>query len=577
MALPNLPAQGQNPWYTPRTNWDNAVEAELEGRLSEAGLNTSFVRARGSVVHAANLIAPNSASDSTSALQSLISGMSPGGTLVFDTGTWKVNGTLTIPHNDFTVRFESGSAIDRTAGSATVSGFVASGARFRMHGPGEITSPATWDGTNSTWTYAVVLLTGDSPTVEDITLNRVPRIGIGFKDTTGVANVRHVTVLGEYPASQWTEVETMHAGVAFDPGVNSTLNMWLSRVESCVQGYFLGNYGTGSTVGSVVAGNNFRGCHNHAIYVSVGATGVIVGKNIAIDCSRPIAITGDNHIVIGNGLFATGTGGNLHAVCNIHMRNASGAIVSNNKMSGDVFSGGAPAIQISGISGGTTFRKNIVTDNSIEASDTYAAVGISVGTTTGTVDGALVQGNQITARGIANQGVITVFANPGSGTDVRILDNSIRIRGESHGIYVYGNTDADIRGNTIRLEWDAPSAKTLGGVVLSTCTGTRVSQNTISVPADWGSNISFRGVYEVVAATGGQYSRNKFNYNLTKLVSGTPYFIAASSGAIMDEQQPGAPTYAVSPGSQWLRTDGGAGTTLYIKESASSSTAWRAI
>lgn len=204
-------------------------------------------------------------------------------------------------------------------------------------------------------------------------------------------------------------------------------------------------------------------------------------------------------------------------------------------------------------------------------------MGISVGTTTGTVDGALVQGNQVTARGIANQGVITVFANPGAGTDVKILDNSIRIRGESHGVYIYGNTDAEVRGNNIRLEWDAPSAKTLGGVVLSTCTGTRVSQNTISVTSDWGANVSFRGVYEVVAATGGQYSQNRFNYSLTKLVSGVPYFIVTSSGAIMDEQQPGVPTYAVGPGSQWLRTDGGAGTTLYVKETPSSSTTWRAI
>lgn len=38
MALPALPAQGTNPWYIPRTNWDNAVKAELEGRLSEASL-----------------------------------------------------------------------------------------------------------------------------------------------------------------------------------------------------------------------------------------------------------------------------------------------------------------------------------------------------------------------------------------------------------------------------------------------------------------------------------------------------------------------------------------------------------
>lgn len=43
MALPNLPTQGQNPWYIPRTNWDIAVQAELEGRLSESTLNGTIV------------------------------------------------------------------------------------------------------------------------------------------------------------------------------------------------------------------------------------------------------------------------------------------------------------------------------------------------------------------------------------------------------------------------------------------------------------------------------------------------------------------------------------------------------
>lgn len=42
MALPNLPTPGQNPWYIPRTNWDNAVEVELEGRLSEPSVASNI-------------------------------------------------------------------------------------------------------------------------------------------------------------------------------------------------------------------------------------------------------------------------------------------------------------------------------------------------------------------------------------------------------------------------------------------------------------------------------------------------------------------------------------------------------
>lgn len=43
MALPELPTQGQSPWFTPRNNWDLAVKSELEGRLSETELNATFV------------------------------------------------------------------------------------------------------------------------------------------------------------------------------------------------------------------------------------------------------------------------------------------------------------------------------------------------------------------------------------------------------------------------------------------------------------------------------------------------------------------------------------------------------
>lgn len=42
MALPELPVQGQNPWFTPRNNWDLAVKTDLEGRLGPAGLNASI-------------------------------------------------------------------------------------------------------------------------------------------------------------------------------------------------------------------------------------------------------------------------------------------------------------------------------------------------------------------------------------------------------------------------------------------------------------------------------------------------------------------------------------------------------
>lgn len=43
MALPNLPVQGQMAWFTPRNNWDLAVKGEIEGRLSDATLKSTFL------------------------------------------------------------------------------------------------------------------------------------------------------------------------------------------------------------------------------------------------------------------------------------------------------------------------------------------------------------------------------------------------------------------------------------------------------------------------------------------------------------------------------------------------------
>lgn len=51
MALPSLPSQGQDPWYETRTTWDNAVKAELEGRLSETGLNATIAQKIGSRIN----------------------------------------------------------------------------------------------------------------------------------------------------------------------------------------------------------------------------------------------------------------------------------------------------------------------------------------------------------------------------------------------------------------------------------------------------------------------------------------------------------------------------------------------
>lgn len=44
MAFPTLPSQGQSPWYGPRTAWDNAVENDIQTRLSTTTLDARYAR-----------------------------------------------------------------------------------------------------------------------------------------------------------------------------------------------------------------------------------------------------------------------------------------------------------------------------------------------------------------------------------------------------------------------------------------------------------------------------------------------------------------------------------------------------
>lgn len=42
MALPELPAENEDPWFVKRNAFDQAVKSELEGRLSEAQLSATI-------------------------------------------------------------------------------------------------------------------------------------------------------------------------------------------------------------------------------------------------------------------------------------------------------------------------------------------------------------------------------------------------------------------------------------------------------------------------------------------------------------------------------------------------------
>lgn len=91
MALPNLPIEGQDPWYDDRTAWDLAVEADLEGRLSESNLSKTFLR--GVSVAAYGAVGDGIADDTQSFRDALAS--SPH--VYVPSGTYLVTSSITTP------------------------------------------------------------------------------------------------------------------------------------------------------------------------------------------------------------------------------------------------------------------------------------------------------------------------------------------------------------------------------------------------------------------------------------------------------------------------------------------------
>lgn len=95
MALPPLPSQGQSPWFDERTAWDEAVESDLENRLSEANLRYTFGRARAvDVLNHGWVVGSNA--DQTAILQAAVNEAGVDGTVLIPNGLGYVDGTVTL-------------------------------------------------------------------------------------------------------------------------------------------------------------------------------------------------------------------------------------------------------------------------------------------------------------------------------------------------------------------------------------------------------------------------------------------------------------------------------------------------
>lgn len=515
------------------------------------------------------------ATDTTAALQAALSSLADGSTFVFNPGTYQFS-TVTVAANNITIIISAGAVLNKI--SPWTSGLVITGTHCEVTGRGTIMGSASWDGVTDAPHYGLVYVTGNDCSVEKINLYNVPKVGIYFDDTNKI-NVSNVGISGNYPAAQYTGVETAHFGIAFNPGASAGANCGAvvnADVNTCVQGLFIGNYGvSGPAYGLEIVGLHVNNCHNHGIYNAGGVDQCNVTGGTFSQCQTGVVLTGAGHAINGASFYTKGTGSGQD-ICGVNLRNPDNCVITGCLFKGDAGNGGV-VINVSNTGTGTTMNGVTITGNEIDVSNgTALAVRIgTLGTTTSCTD-VIIADNIFKAPGVINNGIVSIAPSVASTCyGIKISNNLIVIRGQSHGIYCANVGMPTIEGNTIRLEYNAPSAQTLGMIVLTSVTGPQTLGNKFTVGAGFGTNVNLRAHWEQASVTDGAYGPNKHDAAAgTALASYTPYVVLNGGGAVIDDRGPGAPTYAAAPGSRWANTSGGAGTSLYVKETASTSTVW---
>lgn len=190
-------------------------------------------------------------------------------------------------------------------------------------------------------------------------------------------------------------------------------------------------------------------------------------------------------------------------------------------------------------------------------------------------------------EGIVFKGVSTGSRN----NSALIADNYLHHNGSS-GLYVSDCDGAEIGENTYRGNcWCSPSTNNLGQLSLNDATnvtvmGGRAVLGAESTVASVGLNIqgpTTAGI-KVVGftgsghATGDIYVKNDVPSATCEILdcTGVLAYQTTANGQRVRAKGTGVPTLIASPGSIFMRTDGGASTTLYIKETGTDNTGWAA-
>jgi hypothetical protein len=524
----------------------------------------------------------------TSAIQAAINSLSTGGTLTFPPGNYKCNSGLTIAANDVILVFEGGAKLSYT--TATLSLLTITGLRCKLFNA-TIDAPAVFDGTNAAVTYAAINVQAENFAAKSCTLNNVPRAGFWFNNVNN-GSIQGCTINGGTTEGFYTGSNTVHFGILIDPNSTGSQGNFIianNFINRCVQGAGSGNTGAASQEQSMtISGNVFELCWNHGWYSSGLANGTTVTGNAFNACQIPIAVTGSNHTITSNAIVVATTGSGLatdNEITGISLRDPVDCIVSNNSIKGENVNGGViiSLDDLSGVSGNNKVERNIVSNNTISITNSSVAGVNAIRLTAlsaSNVSDNIVSENTIKAPGKSNEGLIQIIGGSSVvSQNNSVVNNVIIVNGQrgsaSTGIQLSSVVDSDVTNNKIRCEFDAASTSFFFAIDLTACTRVTVASNQVRCTASFGANTEIRGVVEQTSGSANQILNNRVTVDLTKATL-LLFSLLTTSSIRVEHAGTGTPEGSIisAVGGLWRRTDGGASTTLYVKESGTSNTGW---
>lgn len=403
--------------------------------------------------------------------------------------------------------------------NAAITGVNVTAAGCSIIGPGKINSPASWDGSNARRTFATIWVAGEDFVMHGVTLNNIPRAGVHFEDVTN-GRLENNRFIGNYPYASYNPATTLgQCAVDYNPPTtggtttatgNGSLIVVGNRVETCIQGVFVGNFDSAaSEVGVTIVGNNFNRCWDHGVYMTLGKGHTITGNNF-LNCKNPIVTDGSGATVVGNSLYATElTQSNGEQA--ISVRDAQDSVIADNT----IYGLGA-SIYLDAITG-TTIARNVVRGNVLRRTGAILATSaIRLGFNAQVCEDNVIESNTISG-GYFGQSVgvmqlemaATYYGNRNTvRNNIIQCDKSPATYTLVPGILLDSHNYLTVEGNTFSSTSNGEVGGVLAFILMDKCSHYNVSRNRFLFTSG-GTNVTVRAI-QSTNDVGGNVEENKF-------------------------------------------------------------------